>query len=298
MELKQLRHFIAVVDHGTFSRAAIETAISQPALTRSIKMLEDRLGAVLLERTTRRVALTEAGARLYRRAKLILNEVAVAEVDVQLGAKRAKPIRLGMAPMFAADILPNAISAFAQAHPGVEVDVKSGLFDTLAGGLLQGELDLVFSNLPYASFDDSLRIEPLYDIEVVYLASVDHPLSKTTDIAFAALTEFPWAVISETHAEDLYGYIFASRGQTRSPIQLRTNSLSLLKSLVLQPPWITLLPRHMVTGEVARGDLAILPVRGEPVTRRGGLLYRKASESDKILAAFADRIREACRGAP
>lgn len=296
MELKQLRHFIAVVDHGTFSRAAIETAISQPALTRSIKMLEDRLGAVLLERTTRRVALTEAGSRLYRRAKLILNEVAVAEVDVQVGAKRAKPIRLGMAPMFAADILPNAISAFAKAHPGVEVDVKSGLFDTLADGLLQGELDLVFSNLPYASFDGSLRIDPLYDIEVVYLASADHPLSKATDIAFAALTEFPWAVIGETHAEDLYGYIFASRGQTRSPIQLRTNSLSLLKSLVQQPPWITLLPRHMVTGEVTRGGLAVLPVSGEPVTRRGGLLYRKASESDNTLAALANEIRKACRG--
>jgi DNA-binding transcriptional LysR family regulator len=297
MDLKQLRHFVALADHRSFSAAAEAVAISQPALTRSIKLLEVRLGVTLFDRHTRRVALTEAGERLHRRAKLILNEAAAAERDVQTPPAQVRSLKVGMAPMFASNILPAAMTDFSRSHPNVEIEVTSGLFDVLAGKVLEGELDIAFSNLPYAQIDKSLLVEPLFDIDVVYLASRDHPLAGKPTTVFTELTAYPWAVIDETHANDLYGYIFASQGETTSPIRLKTNSLSLLKSLVRQPPWITLLPRHMVEAELTEGLITALEVPGERVSRRGGILVRAARMRDANLSDFAETLRRACEDA-
>lgn len=294
MDLKQLRHFVALADEGRFSTACETVAISQPALTRSIKLLEERLGVVLFDRTTRHVKMTEAGQALYGRARLILNEASAAEQDVVNINRRGRPIQLGLAPMFATSILPAAITAFSQAHQDIEIEVTSGLFDTLAVGIRQGDLDLAFSNLPYARLDPALSDEALVDIDVVYLASASHPLANQEEISFADVMSHPWAVIDETHANDLYGYIFSTRGETRSPIRVRTNSLSLLKALVQAPPWITLFPRHMVREELATGSICQLQVSGDPVQRRGGLIFRSSRMKDRHIAGLASAIRQAC----
>jgi DNA-binding transcriptional LysR family regulator len=299
MDLKQLRHFVALADEGSFSRACKVVAISQPALTRSIKLLEDRLGVVLFERSTRHVAMTDAGELLYERAQLILNEARAAETDVKSVTSRVRPIQLGIAPMFATGLLPRAITAFHASHPDIEIEVTNALFDSLSDNLLQGELDLAFSNLPYTRLDPALVDEPLVDIDVCYLASADHPLAHQNETPFTELTGYPWAVIDEKHANDLYGYIFSSRGEVNSPIRLRTNSLSLLKTLVQSPPWITLLPQHMLREELATGKVCELKVAGEPpVSRPGGLLYRKSRNTDHDIAALAQAIREVCRDGP
>lgn len=295
MDLRQLRHFVALADEGSFSTACETVSISQPALTRSIKLLEERLGVVLFDRSTRHVTMTEAGQALYGRAKLILNEASAAEQDVADISRRVRPIQLGLAPMFATSILPAAITTFSQANSDIEIEVTSALFDTLSDGVLQGDLDLAFSNLPYSRLDPALSDETLVDVDVVYLASAFHPLAHQSETSFADVMSYPWAVIDESHANDLYGYILSSRGESRSPIRVRTNSLSLLKALVQTPPWITLLPRHMVGDELEAGAISQLRVSGEPVLRRGGLIFRPARLKDKHVAALASAIREACR---
>ena len=294
MELKQLRHFVALADEGSFSKACLKVAISQPALTRSIKLLEERLGVVLFDRSTRHVELTDPGRALYGRAKLILNEASAAEQDVITADRRVRPIQLGIAPMFATSILPEAITTFSKLHPEIEIEVTSGLFESLSDGVLQGDLDLAFSNLPYVRLDSGLSDEALTDIDVIYVASASHPLAHQEETSFSDAVSYPWAVIDETHANELYGYIFSSRGEYRSPIRVRTNSLSLLKELVQTPPWITLLPRHMVCEELASGRLSELRISGDPVHRRGGLIFRKSRVKDSHVAALVSAIRTAC----
>ena len=294
MDLKQLRHLVAIIDHESFSRAADAVAISQPALTRSIKLLEQRLGVALLERTTRSVSPTPAGERLYKRAKLILNETdaAISEVREDLG--RSKPLRIGIAPMFATTIVPSAIRAFRTIAPDIEVAVQSGLFEVLTAQVAQGDLDLVVSNLPYGRLEDDLTSETLLDVDVVYLASTDHPLAGHQKNTLSDLFGYPWAVVDETHANDLYGYIFASEGDAPSPIRVRTNSLNLLKSLIETPPWISLLPRHMVQSELDCGQICELHVTGEPVRRNAGIVYRRSRSEDPDLKRFSETVRAAC----
>lgn len=298
MDLKQLRHLVAIVETESFSRAAQMTAISQPALTRSIKLLEERLLVVLFERTTRRVTPTEAGLRLYKRAKVILNEAENALADLQDGERRTRRLRIGMAPMFATTILPKAIQAFRERAPNVEVIVESDLFEELAARLEQADLDLVVSNFPYGWMADDLESEPVVDIDVVYLASAAHPLAKKTKISVTDLLAYPWAVVDESHANELYGSILTSEGGKNSPIGVRTNSLNLLKTLVETPPWVTLLPLHMVQPELTREQLVALDVVGDQMRRRGGIVYRRARSDDVDLVSFAECVRDACQSRP
>lgn len=298
MDLKQLRHLVAIVETESFSKAAQAVAISQPALTRSIKLLEERLHVVLFERTTRRVTPTEAGLRLYKRAKVILNEAENALADLQDGEQRTRRLRIGMAPMFATTIMPKAIQAFRECAPNVEVIVESDLFEELVARLEQADLDLVVSNFPYGWMAKDLESEPVVDIDVVYLASAAHPLAKETKISVTDLLAYPWAVVDESHANELYGSILTSEGGKNSPIGVRTNSLNLLKTLVETPPWVTLLPLHMVQPELKRDQLVALDVVGDQVRRRGGIVYRRARSDDVDLVSFADCIRDACQSRP
>lgn len=295
MELKQLRHFVAIVELGNFSRAAEVISISQPALTRSIKLLEDRLGVALLERSTRQVSPTPAGLRLYKRGKLILRETDAAITLVKDDAKRDRPLRVGIAPMIATTIIPAAIHAMSEKYPDMELNVESGLFGGLTDRLLQADLDIVVSNLPYGSIDESLISKSLFDIDVVYAASSSHPFAKSKDISVPELLSYPWAVVDENHANDLYMQIFANHGGAKSPIRVRTNSLNLLKSLVESPPWITLLPLHIVKAELQRGSLIALDVAGDKVRRNGGIVYRRSQSEDQDIERFANFIRDAAQ---
>lgn len=295
MDLKQLRHLVAIVETESFSRASQAVAISQPALTRSIKLLEERLGVTLFERTTRRVNATSAGLRLYKRAKIILSETENALADLREDDHHSRRLRVGMAPMFATTIVPHAIQAFRELAPNVEIVIESGLFETLAARLAQADLDLVVSNFPYGGIPEDLASEPVFDIEVAYLASANHPLANQAKIKIADLLDYPWAVVDESHANDLYGDIFTSEGGNTSPIRVRTNSLNLLKSLIETPPWVTLLPLHMVQPELQRGDLVELDVSSDRVRRRGGIVYRRVRSEDPDLLRFTDCVRAAYR---
>lgn len=295
MELKQLRHLVAIVETESFSKAAHATAISQPALTRSIKLFEERLRVILFERTTRRVTPTEAGLRLYKRAKVILTEAENALSDLQDVEHRTRRLRVGMAPMFATTILPKAIQAFRERAPNVEVTVESGLFETLVARLEQADLDLVVSNFPYGWMAEDLESEPIVDIDVVYLASAEHPLAQEKKISVTDLFAFPWAVVDESHANDLYGNILTNEGGKNSPIRVRTNSLNLLRTMIETPPWVTLLPLHMVQPELQRKQLVALDVVGDQMRRRGGFVYRRARYDDADLVSFSDCVRDACK---
>ena len=294
MDIRQCRHFVAIVENGSYSRAAEAIPLSQPALTRSIQNLEMNLGATLLDRSTRGLNLTEAGKKFYARAKFILREIERTRQEVISNDEKAKSISLGIAPLFAGTFIPEALKRFHQYYPDVEVHIKSELFPKLISGITQGKYDLGFSNLPFSTLPESVEAHPLIDIEIVYLASQKHPLARAKKLSLPALSEFPWAVVDEQHANALYDYIFTQAGMGLSPLKIKTNSLTLLKSLIATPPYITLLPIHKVSSEIERGDIVKLHTKGAPLTRKGGLIYRKERIENSVADALMDALKETC----
>jgi len=285
MNFKQLRHFVAIVDQGSFLAAAEAISLSQPALSRSLQKLEDTIGATLLERTTRGIRVTQVGEQFYRRAKLILSESDKALEDIHHRGTASK-LEVGFAPLFAGFLLPRTLQKLTEEFPNLSINAKSGLFSDLISELSSGNLDLLLTNLPFTKIPDDLVVEPLMDIEVNYVASSSHPLALKTS-SFEELCKYPWAVVDEKHANELYDYIFKSAGTTQSPISLKTNSLTLLKEIIRDPSYISLLPKHMVLPEISQNVISILKTQMDSLTRKGGIVYRKtdipSSEFDRLL---------------
>jgi DNA-binding transcriptional LysR family regulator len=141
-ELRQLRHFIAVAEQLHFGRAAAALHMSQPPLSRSIRDLEARVGALLLARTRRRVELTPEGARFLDEAKRVLVQLERAVLDVRsMAAGDGGRLRLGFVSLADYGVLPGLLKAYKAARPGVALALREMLSPDQAVALAAGELD-------------------------------------------------------------------------------------------------------------------------------------------------------------
>src|SRR5688572_11808226 len=141
-ELRQLRHFVAVAERLHFGRAAAALHISQPPLSRSIRDLEARVGALLLERTRRRVELTPEGARFLEGAKRVLRELDDAVLEVgRMAAGDSGRLRLGFVSLADYGVLPGLLKTYKAARPGVALALREMLSPEQAAALGAGELD-------------------------------------------------------------------------------------------------------------------------------------------------------------
>jgi LysR family transcriptional regulator, transcription activator of glutamate synthase operon len=164
MELRQLAYFEAVVRHGGFSRAAEHLHVAQPAVSAQIRRLERELGTALLERTTRRVALTPAGDLVLARARSALAQVEGARADLaELATVTRGQLRVGATQLLASVDLPRALAGFHQRYPGVTIALRSGLIADLLADLAAGEIDValcpIHDDLPAAYLGQPLAAE-------------------------------------------------------------------------------------------------------------------------------------------
>src|SRR5438445_755751 len=132
MELRQLAYFDAVVRHGSFTKAAQRLHIAQPAVSAQIRRLETELGTTLLERTTRRVALTYAGELFLARARQVLAQLDGARADLdELSAVLRGRVRIGATQVVGSLDLPAALASFRRRYPGVSLPLHTGLIAKL-----------------------------------------------------------------------------------------------------------------------------------------------------------------------
>lgn len=297
MELRHLRHFTAVVDAGNLSKAAEKVFISQPALTRSIKNLEELVGAVLLERRPRGMVPTPAGDALYRYARLMLNEAARAKAEVravQAGAKGE--LAIGMAAMFADHIVDRAVAAVCSAGRDVALTVTQGFLEELVDALRDGRLDVIFSNLSNMTLPEDVVVEPIVDINAYVYAGAAHPLAGKRGIDKTMLIGQRWAVVDQPHMRDFLDHYFSADSLATPEYVVRTNSLNLIHSLIANGGFIGILPEHVIARRANRGAVARLDAPGCPVVRKAGLITRKSMPARPVVDMFIAELRAACAG--
>ncbi len=275
MEFKQLRHFVSVVECGTLSGASEILHITQPALTRSIKNLENDLDAQLLERQSRGVIPTEAGHRLYRQAKMILNEAARSAADVTAIAKGERgSLSVGVAALFAGAPMAAVLRQLAKTVPELTVNVTAGFFEDLVTDLKTAHVEVLISNFPPGSADEGLVFEPLVTIHPHFVVGADHPLAKKGTIEMADLRDCRLALVRQLHVSSLVADLFAAENLTLLRPAVETNSLSLMQALVLSGDYVSLLPDHLLQQELEQGSIVRLAVKGAPFARASGLIVR------------------------
>src|SRR5215469_18656293 len=188
MELRQLRYLVALADEQHFTRAAAREHIAQPALSQQIRRLEQEVGLPLVERTTRRVTITEAGRTLVARARRILSEVDAANAEMQaLVGVRSGHVMVGTMHTMGPVDVSLALALFHQRHPGVELTVREQSSEELAEMLRDDVLDLAFLSVTERIESHGLGLHQLVSEELVVVLPEDHPLAGRAKIRMAAL---------------------------------------------------------------------------------------------------------------
>jgi LysR family transcriptional regulator, hydrogen peroxide-inducible genes activator len=293
MNLRDLQYLVALAEHRHFGRAAEACFVSQPTLSTQIKKLEDELGVPLVERTPRKVLLTEVGRDIANRARDVLNEieqirgVARRTLDPESGT-----VRLGIFPTLGPYLLPHVLPLVRHAFPKLELLLVEEKTETVLRLLREGKLDAGVLALPL--HEDSLHSEFLFEEPFLLAVSSAHPLAhKQGQLKLADLSNQNLLLLEDGHClrdQALEVCHMAGAGEHSG---FRATSLETLRQMVAANVGITLLPVTAVKPPVAPVEnLHLIEFKGHPPSRRIAMVWRKSSAMDAFLRRLADLFRQ------
>lgn len=295
MELRQLAHFLVVARHGNIGRAAEELHLTQPALSKSIKRLEQELGVQLIDRQPRGVTLTVFGEALARHAELVTVEVnhTLSTISGLRGARQGR-VRVGAAPASFTHLLPRAISSLLRRHPDIRVTVSGGLIDTLLMNLNKGALDFVVSALPSIKPEPELAHEKLVGDQVRVVARAGHPLACGRRIGLEELVGERWVLpgrdVLTRQQIDSY---FCERQLPPPETVIETNSVLHIMSLLRVTDMLSFMPQQLIDFFKDKDGLVALHVPEAVWHRTVGLSYRRRGFFSPASAALVEELRQA-----
>lgn len=289
--LSQLRAFVAVAEYRHFGTAATRLGVSQPTLSQALAALEGGLGVHLIERSTRRVLVTAAGAALLPQAKQILDAAdGFVASAAGVGHALSGPLRIGLIPTIAPYVLPALLPALRrelpEAAPQVVEDQTARLLDALRGGVL----DVAVLALP--SEASGMTEMPLYTEDFVLVLPREHPLAGRDDLAPAALDELPLLLLDEGHCLREQT-LDLCRSADAHPVagDTRATSLTTVVQCVAGGLGVTLVPESAVAVETARGDLTTARFAAPAPGRTVGLAFRASSGRAEAYERLAEVLR-------
>jgi DNA-binding transcriptional LysR family regulator len=245
MRLNQIRHFVAVVEAGSLRSAAAKVGVSQPAMSKSIRQLEQELHVQLLQRNARGAALTLAGRTFLARARVIQSELRKADDDLQelRGGERGT-VGFGVAPVAGMLIVPEALQHFRRSQPAADVRVVEGASGALILLVRDETLDFCISQSPSATLDAALQFKPLFRPRLAVIARRGHPLRGATRLRDLAASS--WLMFYPPGSGAMLEKLFASAGLPLPRPIVHCESFATALSLVAKTDVLGLLSLQMV----------------------------------------------------
>ena len=292
MDLLQLEHFLAVVEERTFTRAAERVCRTQPAVSQSIKKLEDEVGAALFARDVHEVSLTEAGRVLadYARRMVTLRDDAVRHVS-ELKTLRTGALSIAAHESAAVYLLPAPLRTYLQKYPDIKVGIYRSRLGEIPRQVMDREVDLGFVKDEPAFHE--LQWVDVHTDEMVCIAPPDHPLVHRGTVSVTDLSDEPFVLhhLCNTTA-DMVLRLFEQHG-ARCRIAAELWSFENIKNFVQEHIGLAIVPRVTVRHELREGTLAPVPLRELSAPRRTLMIYREqgylsdsARELIKIVRSF------------
>ncbi|MCA3997654.1 MULTISPECIES: LysR family transcriptional regulator [Serratia] len=184
--LKQLRVFVAVARHGSFSRAGEAIGLTQSAVSHSVKELEAEVGVRLLDRTTREVVLTDAGLRLANRVERLLDELQAALLDARsFGVQRSGTVRVATSQTISAHLMPQCIAAGERQYPEIRIMLRDQAQQQVLHSVRNAEVDFGIVVDPVQAVD--LECEAVLHEPFLLLCRDDHPFAARQEVRWSAL---------------------------------------------------------------------------------------------------------------
>ena len=244
MNLRQLRYLVALADERHFTRAAAREHVAQPALSQQIRSLEAEVGMALVERTTRKVAMTQAGDMLVARARRALAEIDAGQAELQsLAGVKAGRLSVGALHTMGPVDLSLLLATFHKRHPAVELTVREQSSEELAGMLRDDEIDLAFLSVTERIQSRGLALRPLVSEELVVVLPADHPLSASTRLRLRDLERESFISFREGARLRELLVSSAQRAGFAPRIALESNESRRIRSLVSRGLGVAILPR-------------------------------------------------------
>ncbi len=297
VRFRHLQTFLEVARQKSVVKAAGLLHVSQPAVTKTIRELEEALGVAVFEREGRGIRITRSGEIFMRHAGQAITALRQGIDSVAAGeAGDGPPIRIGALPTVSARIMPRAISLFLGEKTGTAIKIVTGENAVLLEQLRLGELDLVVGRLAEPERMTGFFFEHLYSEQVLFVVRTGHPLAGNREAVFARLGEFP--VLMPTRGSIIRPFVdrfFITHGITDVPTRIETVSDSFGRAFVQQSDAIWIISAGVVANDMASGLLEALPVDTSETKGPVGLTMRTDTVPSPGFSILLQTIRDAAR---
>jgi DNA-binding transcriptional LysR family regulator len=248
MNLRQLRVFVEIVRQGSFTQAAEQLHIVQPAVSITLRKLEEELDLTLLNRQEKRVTLTSEGEALLRHAERVLDNLAAAETEMaELRGLTHGEVRIGIPPMMSSYYFPLVIREFRDRYPNLKLSVNGEGAGRIQRLIAKGELDM--GVVAGQKLMEGLESQHFLREEIVACVPLDHPLAKCEKITMAEFLQQPLILFKEGYyMRELMDELVAEE-HLQPQVVFETNLFSLVRSLIKEKLGISTFLRMVVTGD-------------------------------------------------
>lgn len=294
VKFRHLQTFLEVARQRSVGKAADALAITQPAVSRTIRELEEILAVSLFDKEGRGIRLSHYGEIFLRHAGESLAAVRRGlDSIVQAQKSEGPPLRIGTLPTASATVMPDAVAEFLAAGTGSQVTIVSGDNRVLLDGLRTGELDLVVGRLAPAERMTGLSFEPLYSEEVGIVVGANHPLLKRRNFSLAELAGYtvlmppPGSVI-----RPLVDRLLLSNGIPDLPHTIETVSDTFGRAFIARHDAAWFISRGVVADDLKAGRFADLSIDMTETRGAVGLTTRAGQQDSPAVSLMKQVIRD------
>lgn len=261
MDIKQLEYFMAIADARSFSRAADAVRISQSALSRQIRLLEEELGTSLFDRHGRGVELTDTGALLRARAKVILGEIETTRYDIATrSAEPSGEVRLAVPPSMIFMVGERVLRRYRRECPKVYLRIDEGTTNDSRERLANGEADIaLFSTIEPVG---DLQAVPLVTDVLMLVGPANAEICAAQTVPIEALADLPQIVTPRPNSlREIVEKAMREKGLRTSPV-MEATTVGLIAHLIAMGLGYAVMPYSAVHDRVAAGVLAAARIEG------------------------------------
>lgn len=296
MNIKQVRAFLAVAQSMNFTHAASQLHLSQPALSLSIKGLEENLGGKLLIRTTRHISLTPEGEALVPIAKRLLAQWENAEDEMrQRFALQLGKITIASMPSFAASLLPKAIQIYHASYPNIQVAINDVLSDIVIEMVRNDQVELGISFESSSLLD--LSFYPLYEDKFIAILPKNHPLEQQEHITWQALLEYKFITLQRPSSVRSMIENSLNEAGIELNVAFDAHQLTTVGRMVSEGMGVAVVPALCRQQAIEQGAVC-RPIIQPEIRRRVGVICQPRSHLSIAAAAMLDVLMETYSSKP
>ena len=288
MNISQLRYFVAVADHQSFTKAATQYYISQTAITQQVQALEEMLGVKLIDRSTRPISLTPGGLAFLPEAKIIIDRVESAiQRSQEASSGLTGSLRIGYTKGYEQSNLPQKLRAFRQEFPNVLITCYRNDTDMLAAGLLRTEYDIIFTwDSTNIRQEESLHIQLAETVPLYVAMYSSHPLARRPYLTRRDLKGERILFMSPSSDGDSFGdahYVQLYQKAGYQPdILLRSSDYESILMMISAEEAICIVPKYCIGHLGGLDNIVFCPLHGEGETEEVLAVWQKKNQNPAL----------------